>query len=84
MNTSGSQSGIHTLYKTTPEAWGTQDIRILTKSQFQSGAAIYGTDAGGDDTYVVALTPTLAAYTTGQELRFKPTTANTGACTVDF
>lgn len=50
----------------------------------QSGTFIYGTDAWGDDTYVVALTPTLAAYTAGQTLFFKPSTTNTGACTVDF
>lgn len=50
----------------------------------QSGTFVYGTDVGWDDTYVVALTPTLAAYTAGQTLYFKPTTANTGACSVDF
>lgn len=50
----------------------------------QSGTFVYGADAGGDDTYVVALTPVLAAYTAGQKLTFTPTTANTGACTVDF
>ena len=50
----------------------------------QSGCFVYGTDVWGDDTYVVALTPVLAAYTAGQTLYFKPTTANTGACTVDF
>jgi len=50
----------------------------------QSSTFIYGADVGGDDTYVVALTPTLAAYTTGQILTFKATTANTGACTIDF
>lgn len=50
----------------------------------QSGTFVYGADAGGDDTYVVALTPVLGAYTTGQRLSFKATTANTGACSVDF
>ena len=50
----------------------------------QSSTFIYGADVWGDDTYVVALTPTLAAYTTGQILTFKATTANTGACSVDF
>jgi hypothetical protein len=56
----------------------------MTQAGVQSGSETYGTDAGGDDTYVVALSPVLAAYTTGQELRFKPTTSNTGACTIDF
>jgi hypothetical protein len=50
----------------------------------QSCTFVYWTDVGWDDTYVVALTPTLTAYTAGQRLNFKPTTANTGACTVDF
>jgi len=50
----------------------------------QSNIFKYSADAGGDDTYVVALTPVLATYTTGQVLQFKPTTANTGACTIDF
>ena len=99
VNTSGSQSGTHTLYKTTPVAIGNQDPSItgggtlgtpwsgnkfMTQAGVQSGSETYGADAGGDDTYVVALSPVLTAYTTGQELRFKPTTANTGACTIDF
>lgn len=50
----------------------------------QSATFIYGADAGGDDTYVVALTPVLASYTTGQSLYAKVTTANTGACSFDF
>lgn len=50
----------------------------------QSSTFVYWADAGWDDTYVVALTPTLSAYTTGQRLRFWVTTANTGACSVDF
>ena len=50
----------------------------------QVASQTYGADAGGDDTYVVALTPVLASYTTGQRLTFTPTTANTGACSVNF
>lgn len=50
----------------------------------QSSTFLYWEDSGGDDAYVVALTPVLAAYTTGQRLRAKLTTANTGACTIDF
>ncbi len=56
----------------------------MTQAGVQAGSETYGADAGGDDIYVVAVVPVLAAYTTGQELRFKPTTANTGACTIDF
>lgn len=43
----------------------------------------YATDAGGDDTYSVTLDPVPAAYYAGMEVNFKPTTANTGACTLD-
>lgn len=50
----------------------------------QSGSFVYWADVGWDDTYVVALIPVLAAYTTGQTLTMKVTTANTWACTVDF
>lgn len=60
------------------------DIKTNLFTATQAQASVYGADAGGDDTYVVAVVPVLAAYTTGQELRFKPTTANTGACTIDF
>lgn len=43
----------------------------------------YAADAGGDDTYAVTLDPVPAAYYAGMEVNFKPTTANTGACTLD-
>ncbi len=43
----------------------------------------YAADAGGDDTYSVTLDPVPAAYYTGMTVTFKPTTANTGACTLD-
>jgi hypothetical protein len=56
----------------------------LTATQIQSWTWTYWADAGGDDTYVVALTPTLSAYTTWQTLRAKVTTANTGACSFNF
>lgn len=70
------------------DVWGTGAFNSVLPSDIakntQSSTFIYGTDVGGDDTYVVALTPVLAAYTTGQTLQFKPTTANTGACSVNF
>ncbi len=50
----------------------------------QSATFVYGADAWGDDTYVVALTPVLAAYTLWQNLWAKVTTANTGACSINF
>ena len=49
----------------------------------QSGTFVYAVDSGANDTYVVALTPALTAYTTGQKLTLKFATANTGACTVN-
>lgn len=47
-------------------------------------ATRFGADAGANDTYVVTLVPTPAAYVTGGHYRFKANTANTGACTVNF
>lgn len=49
----------------------------------QSSTFIYGSDAGGDDAYVVAYVPAITALTNGMELEFSATTANTGACTLD-
>lgn len=49
----------------------------------QSGTFVYAADAGANDTYVIALTPALTAYTTGQSIRFKANTVNTGACTIN-
>ncbi len=51
----------------------------------QRGERLYaGASATGNDTYVVTMTPALAAYTTGQEIRFKTDVANTGACTINI
>ena len=55
-----------------------------TATQIQSWTWVYWADAWWDDTYVVALTPTLTTYTTGQSLYAKVTTANTGACSFNF
>lgn len=56
----------------------------LLAAQIQSWSYLYWVDAWWDDAYVVALMPTLTAYTVGQLLWFKVTTANTWACTVNF
>lgn len=76
--TSGQKDGLAAT--TTPASTNL----FTTQKDFQKGAELYGADAGGDDTYVIALSPVLAAYTTGQELRFKVATPNTGAATIDF
>lgn len=55
----------------------------VTQQGYQEGSETYGADAGGDDTYVIALSPVLAAYTDGQRITFEPATVNTGACTLD-
>ncbi len=60
----------------------TPDIMATT---IQRGERLYaGASATGNDTYVVTMTPALAAYTTGQEIRFKTDVANTGACTINI
>jgi hypothetical protein len=50
----------------------------------QSGGYVYAADAEASDTYVISMTPTLAAYTTGMEVNFKANTANTGAATLNI
>src|SRR3990167_7638460 len=49
----------------------------------QKGAFTFAVDAEASDTYVIALTPALTAYTTGQRFTFTANTANTGACTLN-
>lgn len=49
----------------------------------QSSTFVYAADAGVSDTYVITLAPALTAYTTGQLIRFKPNTSNTGAATLN-
>ena len=49
----------------------------------QSGVFTYAADAGANDTYAITLVPALTAYTTGQIIRFKANTVNTGACTIN-
>ena len=43
----------------------------------------YAVDAGSTDTYVIAFSPALAAYTTGMIITFKANTINTGAATLN-
>lgn len=73
--------------KSATDTWSTWPL-VVTPSDIakntQSWTFVYWTDSWWDDTYVVALTPILASYTTGQRLTFIPTTANTWACSVDF
>ena len=50
----------------------------------QSGTFVYAADGEASDTYVITMTPTLTAYTTGMVVNFKANTANTGACTLNI
>ena len=43
----------------------------------------YAADTASNDTYVITLATVPTAYTTGQQIYFKATTANTGACTLN-
>ena len=51
--------------------------------ELQKSAYSFAADAEASDTYVIALTPTLTAYTTGQRFNFTANTANTGAATLN-
>lgn len=62
------------------------EIRVKPRSD--KGATVDGklnaaVDAGSSDTYVIALTPSLASYVTGQVVWFKAATANTTAATLN-
>lgn len=50
----------------------------------QSNTFKYWVDAEINDTYVIALTPALTAYTVWQDIIFRPNTANTWACTINI
>lgn len=74
INTSGSQSGTHTLYKTTPVAVSELD------SQFVE----YYAETGAADAYVITPQPAITAYATGQKFSFKATNANTTTSTLNI
>lgn len=53
------------------------------RSTQQAGTSQYGRSTTGNDTYVVALTPSLTAYTRGGCIVLDADTANTGAATLN-
>jgi len=67
--------------------WGTWAKLALTPLKagrsVQANTWIKWADAGWDDAYVLTLTPAPATYVDWMEVLIKPTTANTGACTID-
>jgi len=73
INTSGGQSGTHTLYRTTPYAVNDQDTRLLK----------FATDAGASDAYAITISPVPTSYTNGMFITFRANTANTGASTLN-
>lgn len=73
ITTTGTQSGVHTLYRTTPYAINDQDTRLLK----------FATDAGASDAYAINILPVPTAYTNGMFITFRANTANTGASTLN-
>lgn len=57
--------------------------KYVSQSDFQKGADIYFVSAAGTDTYAIAASPAIAAYTQGMTFRFLADAANTGAATLN-
>lgn len=75
INTTGSQSGTHTLTKITPVSVGTNDYRINGNN--------YGVSASGTDAYAITLANAPTAYIQGQTFSFKADVGNTNAATLN-
>ncbi len=82
-----SAEGIVELATAAEATTGTAD-RVLALANLaallQAGSYIYKADTASDDTYLLALTPTLTAYTKGMVISFEAQTANTGAATLNI
>ena len=70
-------------YKHTNVADGTAASDSVSLGQVQDEAYSYAADSGAADVYVIALSPTLIAYTAGLTIKFKASAANTGASTIN-
>lgn len=75
VNTSGSQSGTHTLIKTTPIAVVPTDWRL--------NGNFYAADTGAANAYVITITNPPTAYVAGQIFAFKATNASTTVSTLN-
>jgi hypothetical protein len=73
INTTGTQSGTHTLTKNTPVAVSSNDYRISP----------YEVDTGTANTFVITVPNFPAAYAASQTLVFKALNANTGVSTLN-
>ena len=63
---------------------GTARDHYASIAQTQDGAVLYAADSGAADAYVMALSPAITAYATGQTFLMKAANANTGASTVNI
>jgi hypothetical protein len=63
-------------------AWASA-AAFATRSGVQDGSYVYAATSTGNDTYVITLSPAVAAYTNGQKFRFKVDVANTGPATLN-
>ena len=61
---------------------GNAPFTALTRADILQ-AALFGTDSGAADAYVLTLAPAIAGYVTGVKYSFKATNANTGASTIN-
>ncbi len=62
---------------------GNAAAEAIQAQQIQTGELAYAADAEASDTYVIALTPSIIAYTAGMVIAFKANTKNTGPATIN-
>ena len=67
----------------TPSKTVYTQVRDAIDALIESRSGNYALDTGIANAYVIALSPTLTAYTNGLVIRFRATHANTGASTVN-
>ncbi|MBB4863361.1 hypothetical protein HNP46_002208 [Pseudomonas nitritireducens] len=65
----------------TPSKSQFSQLTASIKALSQAGVAVFGTDTGAANVYVVAYTPAIGSLVDGMVLKFKAKTANTGAST---
>lgn len=76
INTSGSQSGVHSAFKVTPVSITDNDPRVFPNA--------YAVDSGTANTYVLTLATAPAALVAGQVYDFLAANANTSASTLNI
>lgn len=76
VTTTGSQSGVQTLIRTTPFAVVSNDPSIFPNA--------YGVDTGSANAYVITLSTAPSALVAGQEYAFKAVNVNSGASTINI